>query len=98
MLLGEETSKNRQKHMFINPYLTKKERVILLYLGCIPGFFGFFLNPEEIGPSWSGTNLRTDVLVNDVQVHGKVPVSFENANKAEESEDEEEIYSRSNVA
>ena len=27
MLLGEETSKNRQKHMFINPYLTKKERV-----------------------------------------------------------------------
>ena len=62
------------------------------------GFFGFFLNPEEIGPSWSGTNLRTDVLVNDVQVHGKVPVSFENANKAEESEDEEEIYSRSNVA
>ena len=44
------------------------------------------------------TNLRTDVLVHDVQVHGKVPVSFENANKAEESEDEEEIYSRSNVA
>ena len=65
--------------MFINLYLTKKERVFI----------------SRVAKNFSKFCFST-VASKDVSLLKKRGI--ENAHKAEESEDEEEIYSRSNVA
>ena len=82
--------------MFINPYLTKKERV-LKFQGS-PSLRPVFGIRRQ---NFIRITLKLKFFLAEIRYHptsGSEWFFFENANKAEESEDEEEIYSRSNVA